>query len=278
MKNKIMNNLQMFCITLEPSHLKFIKNLSYIPVVLGEKNHTDNCLSDKTGENISKKNKYYGEYTFHYWLWKNYFDNLDEKKWIGFCQYRKFWSLEEIKSEELSLKKLENTVLKDVPDEFDKYDVILGKPFYINQRRTMKFLKKGLKLIISNPNFLFSEKSRNIKFHFDLMHGKDNLIRAIELLDNDNKVDFKNFVNNEHSFNPHNMFICKSKSLLTRYYQDIFKWLNSCEKIFGFENLKGYGMTRIYGFLAERFMSYWFKKYTKYTTLPIIFKDITDFN
>ena len=271
-----MNNLQMFCITLEPSHVKFIKNLSYDPVVLGEKNYTDDCFGDKTGENISKKNKFYGEYTFHYWLWKNYFDNLDEKKWIGFCQYRKFWSLEEIRSEELSLKKLENTILKNVPDEFDKYDVILGKPFYINQRRTMKFLKKGFKLIISNPKFLFSEKSRNIKFHFDLMHGKDNLINAIELLDDNNKVDFKNFVNNEQSFNPHNMFICKSKSLLIRYYQDIFKWLNSCEKIFGFENLKGYGMTRIYGFLAERFMSYWFKKNSKFIEIPILFYDINN--
>jgi len=266
----------MFCITLEPSHVKFIKNLSYDPVVLGEKNYTDDCFGDKTGENISKKNKFYGEYTFHYWLWKNYFDNLDEKKWIGFCQYRKFWSLEEIRSEELSLKKLENTILKNVPDEFDKYDVILGKPFYINQRRTMKFLKKGFKLIISNPKFLFSEKSRNIKFHFDLMHGKDNLIKAIELLDDNNKVDFKNFVNNEQSFNPHNMFICKSKSLLIRYYQDIFKWLNSCEKIFGFENLKGYGMTRIYGFLAERFMSYWFKKNSKFIEIPILFYDINN--
>ena len=271
-----MNNLQMFCITLEPSHVKFIKNLSYDPVVLGEKNYTDDCFGDRAGENISKKNKFYGEYTFHYWLWKNYFDNLDEKKWIGFCQYRKFWSLEEIRSEELSLKKLENTILKNVPDEFDKYDVILGKPFYINQRRTMKFLKKGFKLIISNPKFLFSEKSRNIKFHFDLMHGKDNLIKAIELLDDNNKVDFKNFVNNEQSFNPHNMFICKSKSLLIRYYQDIFKWLNSCEKIFGFENLKGYGMTRIYGFLAERFMSYWFKKNSKFIEIPILFYDINN--
>ena len=46
--------------------------------------------------------------------------------------YRKFWSLEEIRSKELSLKKLENIILKNVPDEFDKYDVILGKPFYIN--------------------------------------------------------------------------------------------------------------------------------------------------
>ena len=48
------------------------------------------------------------------------------------------------------------------------------------------------------------------------------------------------------------------------------------EKEFGFD-LKGYGLKRIYGFLAERFMSFWFKKYTKYKTLPIVFKDLQDF-
>jgi hypothetical protein len=37
-------------------------------------------------------------------------------------------------------------------------------------------------------------------------------------------------------------------------------WLDECEKIFGF-NLDGYGKVRIYGFLAERFLPYWFKKY-----------------
>jgi len=33
-----MNNLTMFCLTLEPSHQKFIKELGYTPVGLGEKN------------------------------------------------------------------------------------------------------------------------------------------------------------------------------------------------------------------------------------------------
>ena len=32
-----MNNLSMFCLTLEPNHYQFIKNLNYIPVGLGEK-------------------------------------------------------------------------------------------------------------------------------------------------------------------------------------------------------------------------------------------------
>ena len=61
------------------------------------------------------------------------------------------------------------------------------------------------------------------------------------------------------------MFICKSKKLLQSYYNEIFPWLENCEKLFGFESLKGYGMKRIYGFLAERYLSYWFQKNTKYT-------------
>ena len=87
-----MKNLKMFCLTLEPSHLDFIKGLNYIPVGLGEKKFSNEWLSDKIGKSISEKNKNYGEYTFHYWLWKNYIDKLDDK-WIGFCQYRKFWTL-----------------------------------------------------------------------------------------------------------------------------------------------------------------------------------------
>ena len=72
------------------------------------------------------------------------------------------------------------------------------------------------------------------------------------------------------------MFICKSKKLLQSYYNEIFPWLENCEKLFGFESLKGYGMKRIYGFLAERFMSYWFKKNAKYKELPILFHDINN--
>ena len=70
------------------------------------------------------------------------------------------------------------------------------------------------------------------------------------------------------------MFICKSKKIIKNYYETVFPWLERCEKEFGFGNLKGYGETRIYGFLAERFMSYWFKKNTKYKTMPIVFYDI----
>ena len=87
-----MKNLKMFCLTLEPKHLNFIKSLNYIPVGLGEKSFSNKWMTDKTGNNISEKNKNYGEYTFHYWIWKNYIDKLDDS-WIGFAQYRKFWTI-----------------------------------------------------------------------------------------------------------------------------------------------------------------------------------------
>ena len=268
-----MKNLKMFCIAMEPNHYEFIKKLGYTPVGLGEKIFNQDWATDKTGISISDKNKHYGEYTYHYWIWKNYLNQMDDK-WIGFCQYRKFWS----KNEEYKilpfLDNLKNLVLKNIPNEYLNYDVILGKPMFINQLRIMKFLKRGLKLVVKNPSYFFNKKKRTIKFHFDMWHGQKYLSESIKLLDNENRIDFENFVNENVSFNPHNMFICKSKDLLKKYYSAIFPWLKKCEDLFGFENLSGYGQTRIYGFLAERFMSYWFQKNAKVKTIPIIFYDI----
>ena len=73
--------------------------------------------------------------------------------------------------------------------------------------------------------------------------------------------DFRDFTRSSTSFNRGNMFICKSRETIKRYYESIFPWLLECEKIFGF-NLTGYGKIRIYAFLAERYLSYWFSKYT----------------
>ena len=273
-----MKNLNMFCLTLEPNHYKFIIKLGYIPVGLGDKKFNDNWLSDKSGINISQKNKNYGEYTYHYWIWKNYLDKLSDK-WIGFCQYRKFWSLENYKTKDINFNSLNSQVLKEIPIKFNDCESILGEPVFINQFRGMKFIKKGLKFFIKKPLSIFSKKRRNLNFNFDFMHGENNLHNAINLLDQRNQNDFWKFVNTEVSFNPHNMFICKSKQKLKDYYEDLFPWLEKCEKLFGFENLEGFGKIRIYTFLAERFMPYWFKKYTKSTTLPIIFYDIRkDFN
>ena len=137
----------MFCLSLEPNHYTFIKNLGYIPVGLGDKDFDSNWFRDISGKNISKKNKNYGEYTFHYWIWKNYMGEISDE-WIGFCQYRKFWSLN--KNDNLNFSNLNNHVLKEIPEKFNEYDTILGEPIFINQFKAAKFIKKGLKKYITS--------------------------------------------------------------------------------------------------------------------------------
>ena len=271
-----MSNLKMFCLSMNPEHYDYINNLGYIPVGLGEKNFNKKWFTDKSGENIAEKNRHYSEYTFHYWLWKNYLNSLEDG-WIGFCQYRKFWSLNEENKENIDINNINNKILKEIPEEFQNYESILTQPLFVNQWRTMKYLKKGFKILIKNPNLIFDKNKRNINFHFDLMHGENNLKKAINLLDEKNREDFSAFVNQKVSFNPHIMVICKSKNLLKKYYEDLFPWLKKCEELFGFKDLKGYGKVRMYGFLGERFMSYWFQKNTKFTTMPVIFFDINEY-
>ena len=272
-----MSNLKIFCLTLDPNHLEFIKNLGYIPVGLGEKNFSKEWMSDKTGNSISAKNKNYGEYTFHYWIWKNYLDKI-KTQWVGFCQYRKFFIKENsIEKNFNTFKSLKENIIENIPNSYKNYDCILGKQSYVNNFKFMKFFKQNPRKIIFSPSFIFFKKKRNIKFHFDIFHGEGHLESAIELLGKEDKNDFKKFIEMRSSFNPHNMFICK-KHILKNYYETIFPWLKKCEDIFGFKDLKGYGMTRIYGFLAERFLSYWFLKNYKVKELPIIVKNLSDYN
>ena len=68
-----------------------------------------------------------------------------------------------------------------------------------------------------------------------MWHGEDYLSEAIKLLDEENRDGFNDFVNQNISFNPHNMFICKSKNLLKKYYSVVFAWLKKCEGLFGFD-------------------------------------------
>ena len=220
----------MFCLTLNQGHLPLIKKLKYIPVGLGDSTFNEKeWIQDCTKKNIAEKNKYYGEYTFHYWIWKN--DTLNFEGWTGFCQYRKFWKKNFEKFDDNIFDIFKENLLTDVPEKLDKYESILGEEVFINQFRFSKFIKLNLKKMISEPSLFFNKKKRNIKFHFNMMHGDGNLDKAISLLDMSERNDFNSFVNEEVSFNPHNMFICKSKKILFSYYESLFPWLERCEKV-----------------------------------------------
>ena len=259
--------MKMYCITIYDEHYDKINKLGYLPVGLGKNIKSKSFLSDYEGQNISDKNPYYGEYTFHYWLWKNKV-NFQKNEWIGFCQYRKFWSINNQENELTNLSNLDEIVIKEIPKKYDNFESILGEPLFINKFKFSKFLKKNLKKIIKNPSLFFDKNKRNIKFHFDLMHYEGNLDKALDLIDKKEKTEFIKYLNDNTSANFWNLFCCNSTTLLNNWYESVFTWLFKCEEIFGFENLKGYETGRMYAYLAERYLPYWFKKYSKTRTWP----------
>ena len=275
-----MNNLEIYCMCLYDDHLENVKTLGYIPVGLGRNKFRSEWLRDCVGQNISHKNLYYGEYSFYYWFWKNRLDKVPDNKWIGFSQYRKNWSNQnKIRSDELSTLINKNNytsyTLKEPHPLWEDYDVILGDPITVSYPyKLSKIVKNGfssLRILSKNPS-AFKEGNRNIKLHFDFFHGFGLIDKAISVLDEKEQSDFKEYINNENSFARWNMFICRSKTLMNRYFLSVFSWLERCEPLFGF-NLEGYGKTRLYAFLAERYLSYWFNKYSKSLYWPIFFYD-----
>ena len=267
----------MFCLSLYSHTLQNIKKLKYVPVGLGEENFSSQWFSDKTKKNISYKNRYYGEYTFHYWLWKNYLDKIPDNNWVGFCTYRRYWANNNNLNSEQLTKKVNNKnfqslVLNKINSKWKDYDAILGEEKFVNNIKFMKIIKNGGLLSILKNVKSFIKNDGNIKFHFDVFHGNGLIDKAIKVLDNKERDDFRHYINTNKSFTRDNLFMCKSKKILNLYYKSIFSWLNRCENIFGF-NLQKWHQIRIYGFLAERYVGYWFKKYTNSIEWPIIFFD-----
>ena len=265
-----MKNLKIFCICIDNNLLDKVKKLNYIPVGLGSDNFSEEWLRDNTKKNISFKNKYYGEHSFHYWYWKNKLNHETDNKWIGFCGYRRLWANKN--NPQLNEANIEKQFLQNLPQDWDQYDAILGNKIHLQYVSWTKVIKYGKIAFLRNPGSIF-KKGRNIRFHFDMFHGNGILDKAINLLEKKDREDFREYTIKNTSYNQGNMYICKSKKLMNDYYETVFPWLEKCEEKFGF-NLKGYGNIRIYGFLTERFLPYWFNKYSKTLEWPIIFYDL----
>jgi hypothetical protein len=272
-----MQNLNVYCLSTYSDHFSLFKKLGYVPVGLGKRQFNNDWLRDDTGDNISFKNPYYSEFTFHYWFWKNLIKKIPNETWIGFCAYRRFWSNNDnLNSYEIdnviNIYNFEQHALKERNIKWSSYESILGEEITLCNMKLLKIIKNGgISSIIQNYKS-FASRKMSIKFHFDIFHGVGSIEKAISLLDKNEQNDFYKFVTTRNSFNRGNMFICKSKNIINEFYFSLFKWLFDCEKIFGFDKTE-YGKIRIYAFLGERYMSYWFRKYTKFKEWPIFFLD-----
>ena len=259
-----MSNLDIYCVT--DKEIPFLEKSNYKLAAVGKKKFSDKYLRCDNMDNIFHKEENYSELTFHYWFWKNQLQHYNDHDWIGFCQKRRFWLNSRSTTESNDITKI---ILQYVPKEWEKYNSVLCEPIPLGTKLS-KLLKRGWRNIIKEPILLIDHSRITIKIQFDLHHGYGILEKAISVMNEKDKADFTEFVEKNTTYNPHIMFISKKK-ILNNFFKDQFEWLFKCEKIFGFKNLKGYDQTRLYAFLAERYMPFWFRKYTSYNEWPWIF-------
>ena len=261
-----MNKLNIFCVTNED--FKYLNQLDLNLVGVGKNKFPKNYITCTKGNNIQKKEKHYSELTFHYWFWKNMLKKFNSKEWIGFCQKRRFWIKKKKKISDI--KVLKSNLIKIAPQKWNKFESVICKPINVSNPKRMKLLKRGWRNILNNPKVIYDQKKQTIKLHFDMHHGYGILDKAIDLLNEKDRIEFRKFVSENRKFNPHLMLITKKK-ILNLWFKDLFKWLFKCEKVFGFKNLKGYDQQRLYAYLGERYLSFWFRKYTRYIEWDWIF-------
>ena len=259
----------MYCITNKVVNL--LNETNYNVGWVGREKPPNNYIPCNVQDNIFFKEKYYSELTFHYWYWKNKLD-LNNEDWIGFCQKRRFWLNKESMDTIVNKDNFSKHVLQDVPNEWSSYNSIICEPIFVNKVKKMKMIKRGLRSIIKDPSILFNQKKQSLLLHFDMHHGYGNMEKAINLINEEDRNDFYKYLNSSTSYNPHIMFISRPH-IANEWFSVLFPWLLKCEKIFGFEKLNGYDTQRLYAFLAERYLSFWFKKYTKSLNWPWMFRE-----
>ena len=264
-----MKNLNIFCIT--NKRIKFLENFHYNLAWVGQEKSPENYIKCDSKKNIFYKEKNYSELTFQYWYWKNLL-NLESNNWVGFCQKRRFWIKPNINHKDVNLDNIEENLLTEIPIEWNNFESIICKPIKISGAKKIKIIKRGWRNLVRDPLILLDEKKENIALHFDMHHGYGNLSKAITLVNREDRSDFFNYVNTSTSYNPHIMFIAKPK-IVNKWFETLFSWLFECEKIFKFDELKGYDTQRLFAYLAERYLSFWFKKHTNFVEKPWIFID-----
>ncbi|MDA9709585.1 DUF4422 domain-containing protein, partial [Candidatus Pelagibacter sp.] len=213
-----MSIIHNYCIT--SKYHQYLNDLKIEIIISGAENkdikeYPINWLRDNDGINISKKNKHFGTLTSHYWLWKNKINSFQDNDYIGINHYRRFW-IKRNNKDEINLNNLSDNILRNTPDDID-FDVLLPQKIFLKDLKLSKLIKKGFKNYIKNPLILFRREKYNIKTHFDLFHGYDLITKASELLNDNDKEDFKKYINIENSFYPLQIFVVKKKFLSKLY-------------------------------------------------------------
>ncbi len=228
--------LKIFCMTIKHYHVLEKLPKSIIPFGLGDHSYPSGWMNEKNGQSIVYLNKFYGEASGIYWVWKNYLNKLDRDDWIGFCQYRRLW----------------------LSDLYNKKQSLSFKSLYSNLLKSDVNFKSSIEAFLLQPT-VFS--NQNLIKQFDFLYGKNTLSECVNLINEKDRDDFKNFLNG-NKFSICNMFITKPR-IFRLYCEEMFNWIEKCYSYCNSHNLLIGKNMRLPVFMVERFTSFWFEKYAK---------------
>ena len=229
-----MDKFNIYCLSLkEFTFFKYLPS-NIIPLILGSNFASKKYLNEGVGDNLKSYNKFFGELTGMYWVYKNELQKYKNEDWIGFCQYRRFF--------------LDNTY-----EEFHEIDSDLYSKLLFQKTSIFDICDS----VMIEPTHL----KQNVYDHFRDNHGERLMKESFKMLDEKDSKLFKEYLEG-NEFSICNMFITKPQVFI-RYCNFIFpflqKILNFCLK----ENLCIGTNIRLPVFFIERFTSFWFWKNTK---------------
>ena len=194
-----MNFLDIYCVTNKNISFLKDKNINYKIGWVGQKDPEPGYICCNNKDNIFYKEKHYSELTFHYWYWKNLL-KINEKKWVGFCQRRRFWIKPESEGKKINIKNIQDHLLLNPSNNWDSYESIICEPIKLGTK-FMKLIKRGWRNLLKNPTIIFNLNKISIKTHFDMHHGYGVIDRAIDLMDKKDRDEFRNYVNTKSYYN-----------------------------------------------------------------------------
>ncbi|MDR2830587.1 MAG: DUF4422 domain-containing protein [Methanobrevibacter sp.] len=194
----------------------------YTPLFVGaDGQDTFEFLGDDTGDNISKRNRYYSELTGLYWMCKN-----SESKIIGLNHYRRY----------LSKSKLGGFLdKKDIEDYLKNHDIIVPK------------LYNNLGCLSNRENFMMA--------YFPSIPNIHDLTREVILEKSPEYLDAFDDVM-KSNFTTHSNIFIGPKDLMNDYVDWIFPLCSDLEdKI---NSIRGHPK-RLMGYLTEVYFQVWIK-------------------
>ena len=221
-------------------------------------------------KNISEKFFSYADLVGHYYIWKNFLDKYNQDSWIGFSQYRRLWIKNKI-GKDIELNLLDKIILTDLDESWNEYDAIIPPAFFFRKKKK-EIIKNFLLFPIKRDISLLKYKTTVLDQFAQSLgpFGKDLIFEIIQYLPASESYDFLEFLKSRTNLSAHGMYISKVK-IINQYSNLIFEWFLKCEDIINKNNnLPLIKNSRIFQYINERFLDYWFSKYSKVLRWPMI--------